>query len=173
MRCSATAMMSPSGWQQQVKPLVSRHSHHSGHCRRCLHHGGRDRGPLVGAIFTSCAGGSQMRGSSGDEHTTLSISCVVGGSSHAWDPQGIRLPQPASVQQPSRRFCRQRTTTRHRQAASCHSYGAGCGGHGDWCTRMPTYVHPREAMSRFAVATAVHGISMVMPMTLHEPRPLH
>ena len=88
-------------------------------------------------------------------------------------PQGVRLPQPASVQQPSRRFCRRRTTTRHRQAASCHSDGARCGGHGDWCTRMPTYVHPQEAMSRFAVATAVHGIRMSMPMPLHEPRPLH
>ena len=88
-------------------------------------------------------------------------------------PQGIRLPRPASVQQPSRRFCRRRTTACHRQAASCHSDGARCGGHGDWCTRMPTYVHPQEAMSRFAVATAVHGISMVMPMTPQEPRPQH
>ena len=87
--------------------------------------------------------------------------------------QGVRLAASAAVHQPSRRPCRRRSTTCHRQAARCHSDGAHCGGRGDWCTRMPTYVHPQEAMSRFAVATAVHGISMVMPMTPQEPRQQH
>ena len=88
--------------------------------------------------------------------------------------QGVRLAVPASaVHQPSRRPCRRRSTTRHQQTARCHSDGARCGCRGDWCTRMPAYVHPQEAMSRFAVATAVHGISMVMPMTPQEPRPQH
>ena len=38
---------------------------------------------------------------------------------------------------------------------------------------MPAYVNPHEALSRFAVASAVHGIRITLSTPPQEPQPQH